>query len=224
LATPLPNLFFSRVLPDIESAEELTVSVYFFFLQARTRGASKFVARRELEADAGLIRSLSNLSSGDGQAALERGLELAVKRMTLARTHARRGDCLEEVFAVNTPSNRAALASLRALEPGREPLPPATGSTAPGIFALYEENVGPLTPLIADDLKDAEERYPAPWIHDAFSEAIGLNKRSWRYIERILRRWEAEGRGDEKSGRDTQVDWLERRYVAGKRRLEPKRG
>ena len=31
LATAVPNLFFSLVLPQIERPEELVVSVYFFF-------------------------------------------------------------------------------------------------------------------------------------------------------------------------------------------------
>jgi len=34
----------------------------------------------------------------------------------------------------------------------------------PNIFKLYEENIGPLTPLIADALKDAEKTYPPEWV------------------------------------------------------------
>ena len=85
------------------------------------------------------------------------------------------------------------------------------------MFALYEENVGAITPLIADELKDAEERYPPQWIEAAFREAVSLNKRSWRYIHSILKRWEAEGPDYEEAGRDPEADWLERRYARGKR-------
>ena len=125
----------------------------------------------------------------------------------------------EELYLVNTPANRRALEGLVGSELRlEEPLPPAEGSAQPNIFALYEENVGSITPLIAEELKDAEERYPAEWIREAFREAVSLNKRSWRYIQRILKRWEAEGPDYEKAGRDTETEWLERRYAAGKRR------
>ena len=38
----------------------------------------------------------------------------------------------------------------------------------PNIFALYEQNIGLLTPLIAEDLKDAINHYPEEWIEAAF--------------------------------------------------------
>ena len=55
--------------------------------------------------------------------------------------------------------------------------------------------------MIADELREAEELYPEDWIEDAFREAVGQNKRSWRYIARILERWEHEGRGHGQPGR-----------------------
>jgi len=64
----------------------------------------------------------------------------------------------------------------------------------PNIFALYEQNIGLLTPLIAEDLKDAVNHYPEEWIEAAFREALQHNKRKWSYISAILRRWETEGR------------------------------
>ncbi|HEV2474582.1 MAG TPA: DnaD domain protein, partial [Chthonomonadales bacterium] len=64
----------------------------------------------------------------------------------------------------------------------------------PNIFILYEQNIGLLSPLIADELKDAAEQYPVEWIEAAFREAVLHNKRKWSYIRAILRRWETEGR------------------------------
>ena len=64
----------------------------------------------------------------------------------------------------------------------------------PNIFVLYEQNIGLLTPLIADQLKDAADQYPQEWIEAAFREAVQHNKRNWSYISAILRRWETEGR------------------------------
>jgi DnaD/phage-associated family protein len=64
----------------------------------------------------------------------------------------------------------------------------------PNVFALYEQNIGPLTPLVAESLRGAERAYPREWIEDAFQEAVNYNKRNWRYIEAILLRWEETGR------------------------------
>ncbi len=66
----------------------------------------------------------------------------------------------------------------------------------PNIFILYEQNIGLLTPPIADELRQAEQTYPAGWIEEAFREAVSLNKRSWRYIRAILERWRTQGRGE----------------------------
>ena len=43
---------------------------------------------------------------------------------------------------------------------------------------LYEENIGLLTPLVAESLTEAERRYPHQWIREAFKEATSRNKRS----------------------------------------------
>jgi len=218
LATAIPNQFFSSILPQIEAAEELIVSLYFFFAQHLKRRSPRFLTKRELAADATLARSLAHLVPGDD--ALERGLDLAVWRGTLLRARSQATGREEELYAVNTPANRKSLEELITRELRvDEPLPPASKANNSGIFALYEQNIRPLTPLIAEELKEAERRYPDNWIHDAFREAVSLNKANWRYIESILRRWDAEGRQHEESGRDPQVEWLERRYHEGKRRL-----
>ena len=222
LATTVPNLFFARVMPEIDRPEELVVSAYFFYASGQSeRGRRpRFVTRRELAANAALLRSLASLCGGRDHEALDLGLRLAVQRRTLLCVEGEADGTREELFAVNTPSNRRALSALSggSLELA-EPLPPAVGVAAPGIFALYEENIGSITPLIAEELQDAEQRYPPEWLRYAFKEAVSVNKRSWRYVERILRRWETEGPDYEEPERDPRIEWLERRYREGKRRL-----
>jgi DnaD/phage-associated family protein len=85
------------------------------------------------------------------------------------------------------------------------------------IFRLYEENVGILTPMIADMLRDAEQIYPLDWIEDAVQIAVSKNIRNWRYIEAILRRWQEKGR-DNNNKQDDVVDDEEeyRKYIKGK--------
>jgi DnaD/phage-associated family protein len=62
------------------------------------------------------------------------------------------------------------------------------------IYTLFEQNIATLTPLISEQLREAEQLYPPEWIVDAFSEAVSYNRRNWRYIARILENWAIEGR------------------------------
>ena len=75
------------------------------------------------------------------------------------------------------------------------------GDFPTNIFALYEENVGMLSPIMVEKLKEAEESYPLAWIREAFTIAVTHNKRSWQYISGILRRWAAEGKDHGEPGR-----------------------
>jgi DnaD/phage-associated family protein len=64
----------------------------------------------------------------------------------------------------------------------------------PNLFRLYEQNIGPLTPLLADRMIHAMEEYPTDWIEEAIEESVAYNRRSWRYIQRILEQWMTQGR------------------------------
>ena len=64
------------------------------------------------------------------------------------------------------------------------------------IFDLYEANIGMLSALLVDELKDAEATYPDEWIQDAFKIAVENNVRKWSYIRAILEGWATKGRDD----------------------------
>jgi DNA replication protein DnaD len=68
--------------------------------------------------------------------------------------------------------------------------------------------------MIAEDLQEAEDTYPAAWIDEAFKIAVEQNVRKWSYIRAILERWAAEGKNDGKAGRDSEEDRY--RYIKGK--------
>ncbi len=73
----------------------------------------------------------------------------------------------------------------------------------PDIYTLYEQNIGPLTPILSERLREAEQSYPAEWVEAAFTEAVNYNRRSWAYISRILENWAIEGKdGSERRERE----------------------
>jgi DNA replication protein len=195
--TPLPNLFFSELCPAIDDLAELKVTLHIFWLLAHRQGdAMTHVTLAELRADRTLMRSLA-ASSAKPDEALTRALAAATERGTLLR-RALAGD--ELYFLNNDAGRRAYEKSERASValPRGAAREPATVLDRPNIFALYEQNIGLLTPMISEELKDAEQDYPAEWIADAFRIAVQQNKRSWAYVSGILKRMKTEGRGGRK--------------------------
>jgi DnaD/phage-associated family protein len=206
-ATAVPSVFFSELLPRIEDPSELRVTLYVIYALGRRKGHPRFVTERELRSEPVLIAALAN---GDDDAAAERlrdGLSLAVERGSLIGLDVEHRGREEQLVFLNTPSSRRAVDQIRRgeLDLGR-PLgaesPPAA-SQRDNVFQLYEANIGALTPLVADELKEAEQLYPYEWLEEAFREAALQNKRSWRYAAAILQRWATEGRRREAPGRDS---------------------
>ena len=66
---------------------------------------------------------------------------------------------------------------------------------------MYEAEIGLLTPTISDAigvwLDDAD--FPQQWIVDAMRRSVVVNKRSWAYVEAILKAWKAKGAQDTRS-------------------------
>jgi DnaD/phage-associated family protein len=216
---PLPESFFTQLLPEIEDTSELKVTLHLFWLLSRKRGVPRCASDRELLVDPVLRRALRR--KGDPRPLEERlraALELAFTRGSLLRVRVRVDDTLVSWYFFNTPRSRQAVERLLSGEDAPETLldledPVAAGYDAgagrhilelerdrPNIYALYEQNIGLLLPLIADELRDAEAHYPPDWIESSFREAVQQNKRSWSYIRAILKRWETEGKGGQAHG------------------------
>jgi len=65
------------------------------------------------------------------------------------------------------------------------------------ISRAYTSEIGLITPMIADELREASTAYPVQWTLDAMKEAATQNKRGWKYILAILKRWKAQGSQEE---------------------------
>ena len=193
--TSIPNSFFQELLKEVDDVQELKVSLHALWCVGNMEGPVRVLREDDFTA----------LVSDPVEA-----LNKAVARGTLLRVEHASG----RIYFVNSPRGREAVEALQAgkLEAGK-----LTASTAPverpNLFKLYEQNIGPLTPLIADALKDAETTYAPEWVSEAIEVAVKNNKRSIRYIEAILRRWKDEGHAQKQAGRNAQEDG--RRYATG---------
>jgi DnaD/phage-associated family protein len=69
---------------------------------------------------------------------------------------------------------------------------------AGSIFQAYQSNIGLITPMIADSLKDLETEFPPEWIVEAIQIAVENNARRLKYVAAILDRWKREGKDEGK--------------------------
>lgn len=228
----LPDFFFTDLLPQIDDLAELKLTLHCFWLINEQSGTYRYLRGEDLRQDATLLQSL-NLDSDlrSPEEALEEALARAVGRNTLLRMEIELGPeqanatpVIEDWYFMNTVKGRQALALIKQgrLREVQAAIPDEARIRVqrPNIFVLYEQNIGMLTPLIAEQLRDMEKQYAPGWINDAFEIAISRNKRHLRYIQSILKRWETDGRNDfgrdgegyEESTRDS-AEERRRRYI-----------
>ena len=217
--TPIPNLFFSHLMPQISDITELKTALHIFMAIYIKRGYPRFVSFGELLSNTSLMRSFRQTTK-PAEESLSSALELTTKRGTILHLVVDCDGKPEDIYFLNTLSDRQAMAKV---QNGELKLPglkvktqfPTQTEELPNIFTLYEENIGMLTPMIAEELKEAEELYPENWIRDAMKKAVNQNKRKWDYISAILERWTAEGRRDGAYRQDSEKEDPDK-YIKGK--------
>jgi DNA replication protein len=202
----VPDLFFTGLAPAVDDLAELKVLLHFIWL--RQRRGKQVVTRAELSADETLVVSLG-AAGGDVERWLMDGLSRAVRRGGLLHTVVEMPTGQQDVYALNSEGGRRALEEVRQGRLGVEQVivvdRPAS-EPRPNIFELYEDNIGLVSPILADELREAEEAYPAQWIEEAFRIALENNVRKWRYIQAILEGWVTRGKDDGTAGRKAETE------------------
>jgi DNA replication protein len=202
--TQIPDSFFHHLLTEIDDQDELKVTLYALWRIGNMEGRVHFL--REQDFSTCVPNPRPALDKAVKRGSLLEALPPATRRADQQKAAA--------LYLLNSPRGRAAAQAFtkgqRQPDAGVSVAPPLE---RPSIFKLYEENMGPLTPLIADALKDAEQTYPPEWVAEALEIAVKKNKRNWMYVEAILRRWKEEGHAKKQDRRDAQEDG--RRYAEG---------
>jgi DnaD/phage-associated family protein len=214
--TPVPNLFMNALMPGMDSPELKTMLYIFQTIYAR-KGAPRYASLGELMSNTALMSGMKS-EGKTGEKAVKAALDMALKRGAIIALEVKQDGKEECLYFLNTQSDREAVERIQSGElklPKIEALKPAeTPADQKDIFSLYEENIGMLTPMIAEEIKDALTQYPEEWIRDAVKEAVEANKRNWRYIARILERWTTEGKKDGTHRRDNQKEDPDK-YIRG---------
>jgi DNA replication protein len=206
--TTVPDIFFSHVMPDIEDIAELKTTLIVLQLLYKKRGYPRFTTLWELASHAGLGKT-PDQEGKTFEENLKSTLQKAVDRGTILHLALVTESGEQDLYFLNTDADRQVMTKLMNGEialPGLEKAVPKQELAAgelPDAFTLYEDNIGMITPMIAEEIREAQKRFPEMWLRDAIKEAANQNKRKWSYIAAILERWSAEGRSDGTYRRDT---------------------
>ncbi len=193
----IPTCYLNMIMPGVDSLDELKLSLLMFGVLYKKKGSPQYVSLSDLMADPAVTMNL-----GHGKCtgkSLKQALDNVVDRGVFIHLEVTSNNKHETVYFINNPTNQQIVKNIKNgtvqldLADIESELTEPAGQL-PNIFAYYEENIGMLTPLIADELRLAENTYPQPWIIEAIREAVVNNKRNWRYILRILERWLSEGK------------------------------
>jgi DNA replication protein len=197
----LPQAFFSDLLLHINDLHELQLLLYMFWHLEQDQDRFHYFRLQDFTSDLTLVEMIG------GEDILQKSLNglLALGAVLKADL-----PWMEETYYfINGPQGRSAVEAIEAgnwQETGRSRQPAQMTPEPMNIFKLYEANIGPITPMIADVLKADEAEYPADWIEEAIRIAVTKNVRNWKYVQAILSRWQKEGRGNEQYRRDNSQD------------------
>lgn len=196
--TALPNDFFGELLPLVDDLDELKVILYAFWRLGQGEGDTRYLRLDDALADLLFLEGLSGEAEGREQTARQAFVR-AAQRGVLVEIEVKAGQRRETWYFLNSQKGREAVARLRrgdfsGLVHDIDDVVVGLEKERPNIFLLYEQNIGVITPLLADQLRQAERTYPEAWLRDAFSIAVAQNKRSWAYIYRILQNWAEHGK------------------------------
>ncbi len=153
----IPDSLF-HLLNEIDDIAELKVTLYAIWRIEHIEGHFRALCETDFEAE----------SLGMDLNEIQLGLEKAVKRGTMLRSQHE----ADVFYFLNSPRGRLA-AEAFAKGQWRESTRIMSGPIASrksNIFKLYEENIGPLTPLLSDMLREAEKNYPSEWFEEAFAD------------------------------------------------------
>jgi len=208
----IPNQFFRDVLGQVSEGNQLKVCLYIFWQIDRAGDFSLAFQPKDFLADTLFMEGLA-IENPSPEQALKNILDQFSEQNILIKVVSS-DTASEAVYFLNCPQGkRAAQQSAGTLAGANGALKPTLDIIQSNIYKMYQDNIGPLTPIIADELRETEQTYPEEWIKEAIQIAVKNNVRRWQYVMRILERWQEEGRYGSNQ-RDPQKDY--RKYAEGK--------
>jgi DNA replication protein len=203
--TPVPNPLLASLLETIDSLDELKVVLRTIHGLHKQRKVPASIGFDDLFSDR-TVASMLGASGRQLEKVVETTIKSAANRGILLVVNDETG---QRQICLNTEPVRRALVR-QGIDPAVTASKPAetwsdteSALTKLDAVTLYEQNVGYVTPVVAENIHTALEQHPEDEVMLAIRKAVEANARSWNYIAAILRRWATEGRPEElDDGRD----------------------
>ena len=110
--TPLPNIFFSEVLPRLEGQAEIKVVMQVFFLLSRKKGYPRFISYEELVNDPVIAKGFQDIG-GDLREILAGALENAAKHGVLLHIPVEVEGKPDVAYFINNEAEKDTIARIR---------------------------------------------------------------------------------------------------------------
>lgn len=216
LSFRIPEPIITEIIPRLDHLDDLVLTLYIFWKMEKIEGSVHFLIEKSIFLDPFYHKYYPNQDTNQIAEKLKESIDRLMELGVILIYSYEADNSVEELLFLNSTRSRAAIKAIKNGDwiPGiHEDLPSAWITDQEPIFSLYEQNIGIITPLIAEALADAENSFPEIWIREAIQIAAERNKRSWKYIEAILIRWEKGGRFKSQSSDPNKSDW--RKYIEG---------
>jgi len=196
--TPIPTEFFAEILPLVDDLAELKAILYTFWRLSQGTGDVRYVRLDDVLADLTFLAGMGKTTE-EQEANTRAAFTRAAQRGVLIEVEIKKNDQTQKWYFLNSAKGRAAVQRLgrgdfRGVMHPIDDVVVGLEKERPNTFILYEQNIGVITPMIADKLRQLERDYPAEWIYDAFSLALERNARNLSYIKKILENWAQNGK------------------------------
>lgn len=213
----IPTGFFGSLLSEIDNLDELKLILVVFWAFHKDQETLTIFSLDGLAGEEKIMKIFNH-----DLPRVKNAIDKSLARGSLLHLIDPKSN--SEFYLLNTPESRAVINKVVS---GSITLEDACSIDVllphekENIFRLYEENIGAITPLIAEVLQEDEKLFPMTWIRDAIKEAVEHNVHTWKYVHAILESWQKEGR-DGKNRQDPQINrdlykekWLGKKHGNG---------
>ena len=195
---PVPAQLFTEILPRLHNESQLRATLYTWYAIMSKGSGQRYVYLSQLLTDPVLLSWFTHLGGKNG---IQRGLDQSCREGIFLQLQIGEDD---KILAPNDESGARLITDMKSESvahhnQSRDSSPETNYETTvvSNVVEKYENEIGMLTPVIADMIAIAEQMYPTTWILEALDIAAQSNARSWKYVTAILARWKNEGKNND---------------------------
>ena len=195
---PVPAQLFTEILPRLHNESQLRATLYTRYAIMSKGSGQRYVYLSQLLTDPVLLSWFTHLGGKNG---IQRGLDQSCREGIFLQLQIGEDD---KILAPNDESGARLITDMKSESvahhnQSRDSSPETNyeRTVVSNVVEKYENEIGMLTPVIADMIAIAEQMYPTTWILEALDIAAQSNARSWKYVTAILARWKNEGKNND---------------------------